>query len=1006
MIAIPGPLRPFMRMAGISQEVTAAEVLPLFARNVSLWGFEGNKPTEYLMLISRYVQLARELQALAGDDGRIRVGNCDDAGRLIRILGYKFEDGCSMKGATLMTADPERAFLTVDSGFPLTVLEEDLQKGIPFSYAYPATAVPVLFSERTWTALSPGNSKRGNDLLSALLRDRDVDHLYSALAKCDSQTRFALFRSPGLKRLLPNASALDFYGSWISIRSGEVMVPGGENAAAAWKDLVGASPKSQGDFVDRLLEKDRGWLAAYFDAMARVSAAQQAHFVESDRLKRLYDAYREGSRNLHNTAAEGVFPRNAGLLVLMTRTRWQADGEPQVPGSLDAWKEVLSHGPNADARHTGASNFHAWNDPEQMLEIMVSSSVSETDDANPLQIYLVVSAIDGGRPAGSKLSDATVRLLGDRFFEFNKWYPIFAEFPVLDDSAITGFIEAASRIDKIGNPALRANALGAFQADVGLWQIFARQRQIHDKDLNSSWKSTIQPFLNITSPVELFDASRASLESVLVACGGDAHLLPENQLVELLAGPPQKTPDGRRVHEELARRIRAVLDDERLVSLDTLFGLYDGLEDVAHGKASGNTLLPLAAELREFEMPRPIFSGNEKSSWAPVVYTSRHAELQVRTDLTQILRAGGSPAQIEAARGLLTPFLRDTLVGFNYAYYEPPGAQVLHNNPLFVRSHDFTASSVQGIQHVWGSPELIGVGVTAGGGAYLLGSLADLPYALASMEEDFIAPAKVQALIWQQIVPEFLVNAVVPRWWGVAPGEMHAAALYQRAGEELLIQSASDAALREKVLAILSDRMPPAGLEMAAEALQDPETASDLIHHLLPADTFFLTEEFRKRFPGDEPAWGKAGGELAAAVKRDPEWASPELIARDFGVPHLEMAQSNQCTLLNTAIFPASGAFDGRLFGESWESSNLYWARVADEMGYSPAMLNILVPNLTRTMVANIFATEVNDWPALLRALNETGEQFRKGKITVQGARTMAGQMDGVPVATATGMNR
>jgi hypothetical protein len=79
---------------------------------------------------------------------------------------------------------------------------------------------------------------------------------------------------------------------------------------------------------------------------------------------------------------------------------------------------------------------------------------------------------------------------------------------------------------------------------------------------------------------------------------------------------------------------------------------------------------------------------------------------------------------------------------------------------------------------------------------------------------------------------------------------------------------------------------------------------------------------------------------------------------------------------------------------------------VADEMGYSPAMLNILVPNLTRTMVANIFATEVNDWPALLRALNETGEQFRKGKITVQGARTMAGQMDGVPVATATGMNR
>ena len=694
------------------------------------------------------------------------------------------------------------------------------------------------------------------------------------------------------------------------------------------------------------------------------------------------------------------------MLVLMTRTRWQADGAPEVPGSLDAWKEVLSHSQDPDAKHTGTSVIRAWSSPEQLLESMVSFSVTEAEDANPLQIYLMVSAIDGGRPAGSKLADATVRQIGDRFLEFNKWYPIFAEFPALDDGAITGFIDAASRIDKINNPSLRANALGAFQADVGLWQIFARQRQIKGEDLNASWKNTIQPFLTITSTGQLFDASRSSLMSILVAAGGDAHLLPQNQLVELLAGPAQKSADGKRAHEELARRIRAVLDDERLVSLDTLFGLYDGLDDVAHGKATGDTLLPQAAELREFEMPRPIFSGNEKAAWAPAVYTSRHAELQVRTDLTQILHSGGSAAQYETARGLLTPFLRDTLVGLNYAYYEPPGAQVLHNNPLFVRSHDFTASSVQGIQHVWGSPELIGVGVTAGGGAYLLGSLADLPYALASMEEDFIAPAKVQALIWQEIVPEFLVNAVLPRWWGVAPGEMHAAALYQRAGEELLIQSASDPALREKVLAILSDRMPPARMEMTAAALQDPEAASDLLRHMLPADTFFLTTEFRKRYPGGDATWGKAGGELAAEVKRDPEWASPDQIAKDFGVPHLEIAQSNQCTLLNTAIFPASGAFDGRLFGESWESSNLYWARVADEMGYSPAMLNILVPNLTRTMVANIFATEVNDSPALLRALTETGEDFRKGRIKVQGARTMAGHMDdGVPVATATGMN-
>jgi cobalamin-dependent methionine synthase I len=32
-------------------------------------------------------------------------------------------------------------------------------------------------------------------------------------------------------------------------------------------------------------------------------------------------------------------------------------------------------------------------------------------------------------------------------------------------------------------------------------------------------------------------------------------------------------------------------------------------------------------------------------------------------------------------------------------------------------------------------------------------------------------------------------------------------------------------------------------------------------------------------------------------------------------------------------------------------------------------------------MVSNIFATDIEDWLALMRAMKETGEQFRQGKI-------------------------
>ena len=66
---------------------------------------------------------------------------------------------------------------------------------------------------------------------------------------------------------------------------------------------------------------------------------------------------------------------------------------------------------------------------------------------------------------------------------------------------------------------------------------------------------------------------------------------------------------------------------------------------------------------------------------------------------------------------------------------------------------------------------------------------------------------------------------------------------------------------------------------------------------------------------------------------------------------------------------------------ESWDSTNLYWARLADEMNYPPVALNRLVPELTRRMVQRIFATDTEDFPAVLRAMQETGEEFRNGKI-------------------------
>jgi hypothetical protein len=849
-----------------------------------------------------------------------------------------------------------------------------LRGGKLFVYPFAASRVPVIFTEKDWTILSARSGKDSGDLIETLLHDPVVARLYWALDRNDAETRLALRQSVGLGKLVPLAADLDFYGSHICIRSGRVIVPGGPGAESAWKDLVGASPADPSEFVPRLLAKDNGWLAAYFDALSRVGQTQQAHFTEA-RLRHFYVAFR--GQSISPDAARPAFRPAPALLLLVTRMQWQPNGEPYVPGNLEVWQEILRQRSDSKIVREWGKHATRLNSPERLAEAMFGLCRVETE-TGPLQIYLMLSELDSRRSPGNHLSPQTALLLASRFTEFSNQYLIFSEFPELTDASIAQFLNVADSVGKISNHTLRGNAMGIFQANIGMWQILARQGQIKSADLNNSWQKVIQPFGKVASSPQLFEAGRDSLAQVLLAATGKRNAS-QDEIIDLLAGPRQSSPDGQRMHDEIANEMRSVLDGQRLVSLDTILGLGEGLDAMARGTGSADELIPLAGELREFEMPRPIFSSGERTQWATGVYNNRHTELQMHTDLTRAIKSG-SKEQLVEARGQLCPFFRDTLVGLNYAYYEPPGAQILHNNPLFVRSHDFSGDTVAGVEHVWQAPQLFGEGSPAGGGAHLVGSLADLPYVLAQVEQDFIAPENVQALIWRELVPGLLINATLPRWWDVSPNELHAITLYQRSGEELLTASARDPQLRIKVMAILSERMDPETAGRVERALVEGRPA-DANPQITPADTFYLAAEFRQGFSGESDSLGTANQELDSLSRRYPAEVSWERLSQDFGVPHPILAQSYARELLNLKPFPAFEGYSSRLLAESWDSNNLYWARLADEKGYSAVMLNVLVPELTHRMVEKIFASDFEDWPAMLRAMRETGEEFRQGKV-------------------------
>jgi len=478
-VTIPGPLRSFLRMAGISQKISAEEVLPLLSRNVAVEGYQGRKDsrgrsTEFLLLLKRYVEQARALVAITGPDGVIRVSDCDQAGPLLAVLGYRLRQGCG-KGVALETAEPEKAFLTIDSGFPLAQLEVALQGGKPFAYPFASSQVPVLFSAADWTQGDPQEKHVETDVLNALLDDPVLARLYWAMARMDGETGETFRQFAGIPKLLPFAAVLDFYGSHIRIRNGRVNVPGGMSAEPAWKSLAGADPGSAKDFVARLLAKDDGWMAAYFDALSRVSQKQQPYFTDSHHLRNFYEALR--GKDLSPSPTRHSFRPDQGLFLLVNRLQLEASGQPHIPGGIEVWKETMRGKSDSRIVREWGKRAGGWNNPDQVVEGMVAiSRVSSRE--GPLNAFLALVEIDRNRSPEQRLNPATARLLADKFERYGDQYLIFSEFPSLSNASIARFFTVADGLNKVPDRLVRADALGILQANIGLWQVLTRQGQI------------------------------------------------------------------------------------------------------------------------------------------------------------------------------------------------------------------------------------------------------------------------------------------------------------------------------------------------------------------------------------------------------------------------------------------------------------------------------------------------------------------------------------------------
>jgi hypothetical protein len=295
---------------------------------------------------------------------------------------------------------------------------------------------------------------------------------------------------------------------------------------------------------------------------------------------------------------------------------------------------------------------------------------------------------------------------------------------------------------------------------------------------------------------------------------------------------------------------------------------------------------------------------------------------------------------------------------------------VLRTNPLFVRGHDFIG--IQGANQTWGYTYVPGSGWPSNAGGRLAGSLASLPYALAEAEQNFLIPSHEQALIWGDLVPQIMLTAIVPRWWNVTPVQIHWVGVHMAYGESLLGQAALNAERRRQVLAAIDPYIAPGRLRKIDDLLQSGEPRL-AVENVLPSEMYLLARAL---------AGADRESPLAQEIRRlaaeSPEALGPEAISQAFGTPKPTLANTYGPELLNLRTFPTLMGYSSRMLAESWESNLLYYAALADEIHAQPAQLNVLVPSWTQQTVEHIFATHLEDWPALLRSLRLVGDDVRE----------------------------
>jgi hypothetical protein len=238
----------------------------------------------------------------------------------------------------------------------------------------PGETVPLPLDPSVWRETILRRQVQNDELIGAILSDRNAALLYHGLAALDDETLAWLGPDRDtLQHLLRHAGSFAAFGRSIRVRAGRVAVPGGKDMEPLWQSLLGADPARPGPFVRRLFGDDGGRAAWFYDSLA--------HLGENQLRFALGATLPAGSRAERARALLRVFEDACG--------EWRPEVQPfsrraldpfLVLGLLDVTAEGALTGP--DLRRIWERVFH--DDQEIGLTVPVAPTVAAVSDPTPV----------------------------------------------------------------------------------------------------------------------------------------------------------------------------------------------------------------------------------------------------------------------------------------------------------------------------------------------------------------------------------------------------------------------------------------------------------------------------------------------------------------------------------------------------------------------------------------------------------------------------------------------